>query len=384
MSDFDAMKPYGDEQVSGVIARLTGDNELIDFLASYDAPVLSKLAPLLVRFLARRRVERLLGNVTTIRSFQEVVAQYVRRIVDETMTSFEFRGVDELDHERAHVFVSNHRDIAGDSMLVNYALYQTGLDTVRIAVGDNLVQRQFATDIMKLNKSFFINRSGDNPRKVYAALLDSSGYIHESIREGQSIWIAQAEGRAKDGVDRTDPAVIKMLALARRKDPFAEVVAELSIVPVTLSYEYDPCDVLKAEELTEIARKGKYEKPPGADLVSLARGLGGFKGRVLVNFGKPLSRAFESAEAVAAELDREILDRLQLYPVNLLALRELADKYGDPSYVDGWARIQEAIDESEESNFYAHLVDCPDEYKEQWLKIYANPVLNKLDLFPDR
>jgi hypothetical protein len=228
MSDFDAMKPYRDEEVSGVIARLITDVELIDFLARYDSPLLSKLVPGPVRLLARRRIRNLLGDVTTIRSFQEVVAQYVRRIVDETMTSFEFRGVDELDHGRAHVFVSNHRDIAGDSMLVNYALYQTGLDTVRIAVGDNLVQRQFATDIMKLNKSFFINRTEHNPRKVYAALLDSSSYIHESIHQDQSIWIAQAEGRAKDGVDRTDPAVIKMLALARRKDPFPEVVRDLS------------------------------------------------------------------------------------------------------------------------------------------------------------
>ena len=159
-------------------------------------------------------------------------------------------------------------------MLLDYALYESGFDTVRIAVGDNLVQVGFATDLMKLNKSFFIRRSEEGAKKVYAALLQSSQYIHHSLRNGHSIWIAQSEGRAKDGMDITDPAIIKMFALAERKADFDNLIERLNIVPLAISYEYDSCDIAKALELQVTEQEGVYEKPEGEDLANLARGLG--------------------------------------------------------------------------------------------------------------
>lgn len=376
MDDFEDIRPFRDNEVPGVIGRLSQDREFLDFLGRYDSPRLAALMPPLVRGFAARRVLTLLGDVSSVRDFQLVVERYARKIITETMTEFSFDGIEALDPGKAYVFISNHRDIAGDSMLVDYALHVSGRDTVRIAVGDNLVQRQFATDLMKLNKSFFIKRTGEGAREKYAGLSKASKYVHQSIAEGESIWIAQREGRAKDGMDTTDPAVIKMLGLAERKKDFAEVVSSLNLVPVTLSYEFDPCDELKAKELSAVRRDGYYEKPPGEDLVSLARGLGGFKGRVHLAFGRPLTGHFEDADAVAAHLDIQIPAMLRLYPVNYLALAELAKRNEEP-YASLKVEPGDEISSSDQQIFTERLAGVDPELQYDWLRMYANPVLNK-------
>ncbi len=375
------MYPYTDEEVPGVIDNLLANEEFVGLLGKFDSPRLSAVAPWLVRMIARRRLSRLLGDVGSIRQFQDIVEQYVSRLIASSMTSFEHSGLDHLDPGKAYIFVSNHRDIAGDSMLVDYALHTNGFPTVRIAVGDNLLQKQFATDLMRLNKGFFIKRSGGAPRAVYAALLESSRYIQDSIRDGHSIWIAQAQGRAKDGVDKTDPAVIKMLALADRKREFAEVIRSLSLVPVSLSYEYDPCDALKAGELAAIAASGCYEKPAGEDLLSLVRGLSGNKGRVALCFNKPLEGCFESPEDVAAALDQAVLGQLKVYPVNYLALAELARREPASDYKRVYDQVQAGVsgDNSVDAEFSARLGAMSADIQVAWLRLYANPVLNKAD-----
>ena len=211
------VRPYTDAEVPGAIERLLSDHEFLDFLGRYHSPRIARLFPRAVRYMAKRRLHGLLGGVSNIAQFQHIVAMYARKIIDETMTSFTYVGIERLKPNTAYLFVSNHRDIAGDSMLVDYALYDSGRSTVRIAVGDNLVQREFATEVMKLNKSFFIKRSEEGAKKIYAALLESSNYIHESLADGESIWIAQAEGRAKDGLDLTDPAIIRCLPWRRAR-----------------------------------------------------------------------------------------------------------------------------------------------------------------------
>lgn len=368
----DQLHPYDDAEVPPVIRRLLADRELLGFLAAYDSPRLHALAPALTRLMTRRKLARILGDVGSIRDFQKVVESYVRRIIDRSMTTFEDVGVDRLERDRAYVFISNHRDIAGDSMLVNYSLHRAGFNTVRIAVGDNLVQKPFATDLMKLNKSFFIKRSGETRREVYNALLESSQYINDSISAGHSIWIAQAGGRAKDGVDLTDPAVVKMLTLGTGRRDFGEAIDSLSIVPVSLSYEFDPCDTLKARELAAIARDGRYEKQPGEDLTNLARGLTGFKGRVRLVFGEVLTGAFTSPSDVAAALDRVILENLELYPINFAAVRELASHEPESEYA--------AIDvpRLDDGGELQRRCEACDPGAEMFLRrMYANPVLTR-------
>lgn len=380
MTKFDDIRPYRDDEVKAVIQSLLADREFLDFLGRYHSPRLSRYASGLIRVLARYMLRRTLGKVETIREFQEVISYYANRIVSETMSEFVYEGIARLEAGQAYLFVGNHRDIAGDSMLVDYALWLSERDTVRIAVGDNLIQREFATNLMKLNKSFFIRRSQEGAKKVYAALLESSQYIHESIREGASIWIAQAEGRAKNGMDVTDPAIIKMFALANRKVPLGELVQQLRIVPVSISYEYDPCDYLKAKELATVESEGSYQKPPGEDLLSLVKGLGEFKGKVYLRFGEQLHGEFESPEEIANELDHQLLNNYQLYFVNYWALQQLAlQEPGSENseYAETWSALKGTIQFDDTGVYESRLADCPEPHRRKWLEMYANPVVNK-------
>ncbi|MBD3649319.1 MAG: 1-acyl-sn-glycerol-3-phosphate acyltransferase [Pseudomonadales bacterium] len=375
MTEFDDIRPYEDDEVTGVIDRLLADDEFLLFLASYKLPRLAAWFTGLVKTVIARTLRKQLGDVNTISGFQDVVSHYAHRIVRETVTEFQYDGLEALEAGKPCLFVSNHRDIAADSMFVNYALYLSGYQTVRIAVGDNLIQREFATDLMKLNKSFFIKRSEKGSRRMYEGLLKSSKFIHQSLRDGHSVWIAQREGRAKDGWDRTDPAIIKMFVLPDRKADFSTVIRNLNIVPVVIAYEFDPCDELKAKELKEIDENGRYEKPPGEDLVSLAKGLGGYKGRVCLRFGRPLTDEFDGPDEVAAEIDRQILDNLQLFPVNYWALSQLQES----PFREVFEALSGEVDFDDKAVEAARrrFEECPEELRPFWLKMYANPIVNK-------
>ena len=388
LPDFEGIRPYRDDEVDAVLKSLLNDQEFLAFLAKFRLHFAYRFLPRLTRQVVRLALRWQLRKIHDIKGFQLAIAATAKKLVEETMTSFHCEGLELLDPQQAYLYISNHRDIAGDSMLVDYALYCLGRETVRIAVGDNLVQRQFATDLMKLNKSFFIRRSEVGAKKIYAALLQSSQYLHESIATNNSVWIAQSEGRAKDAIDWTDPAVIKMLALAERKKALSEVIRELHIVPVAIAYEFDPCDVLKARALHCIATQGDYQKSPGEDLLSLVKGLAEFKGRVTLRFGRALDGDFEIPEQVAAEIDRQVLDGLQLYPINYWALErlskmaegELTDA-GLTEYLTVWRQVGHLFNLKELKDPAAlehRLAQCPDEYRREWLQMYANPVVNKV------
>ncbi|HJN53236.1 MAG: 1-acyl-sn-glycerol-3-phosphate acyltransferase [Pseudomonadales bacterium] len=377
MPDFSDIRPYEDREVTPVIERLLLDRDFLGFIGRYRAPFLTRWLPGIMRKVVQSALRKQLDHVSTVRDFQEVVARYVVRLLKETTTAFSHAGLENLSTDAAYLFVSNHRDIAADSMLVNYALFYAGHGTVRIALGDNLIQKQFATDLMRLNKSFIIRRSVVGAKKVYAALLQSSRYIHHSLSEGYSIWIAQSEGRAKDGIDRTDSAVVKMFMLSKRKAqrPFGELIESLNIVPVSISYEYDPCDLLKAKELYYIDQTGSYTKPEGEDLISLAKGLGEFKGEVNLRFCEPIKGSFETPDQVADELDRHILSNYHVYPSNYIALSQIEDS----AYRQVWLKLKdryaEIASQEKETEFANRLDRCPTEHRPYFLKMYANPLV---------
>lgn len=372
MSEFEDIRPYHDNEVADALTKLVVDQELTGFLGGWLAPRLNRLFPGIVSAVISMYLKRAIRGVDDIAGFQEIVADYAKKLVRDGSTEFSYEGFDSLESGKAYLFISNHRDIAGDSMLLDYALYLNNLETVRIAIGDNLVQRDFATSLMRLNKGFFIKRSVEGAKKAYAALIQASGYIKHSIQSGHSIWIAQSEGRSKNGLDVTDPAIIKMFVLADRKKPLPEVIRSLNIVPLSISYEFDPCDTLKATELGKIEREGEYEKPPGEDLLSLVRGLNGQKGKVILRLGKQLDGEFESVGEVAAEIDRQIISNLQLFPVNYWALSKL----DEPEY-QSLSHLVPTIEKKELLALTQRLKSCPPEYRSHWLKMYANPVLNR-------
>lgn len=332
MQDFDAIRPYRDEEVPSVVQRLTREPGFIRGAAILALPRLwhrwPHLAEALVRVPFRLRARR----IRSVRDVQDLVSRYVERMIAQTMTEFIVTGREALLPDENYLFVSNHRDIVLDSCLLSYALHQGGLKTPRSAVGDNLFSHPVAAELMRLNKSFVVERNASGAKAAYAALLRTSAYIRHSMETGHSVWLAQREGRSKDGYDRTDGALVKMLALAYRKEglPLGTVIERLRVVPMAISYELDPCDSFKARELLETERAGHYEKRPGDDQRSIIAGIRGFKGRVQLAFGEPLAGAelADDADAVTAALDRAIVGNLRVFPTHREAARRLGEAEG--------------------------------------------------------
>lgn len=370
---FDAIRPYRDEEVREVVDRLTGDAELSNVILRFKFPKLAdSLLAKPLGWLVRRELRKRLSKINTVHDLQVYVEDYMAQMIASTTQGFTVEGLQDLVADQSYLFVSNHRDIAMDPAFVNYALHVSGRDTVRIAIGDNLLKKNYVNDLMRLNKSFIVQRSAKGVRQIIAAFNLLSRYIHHSIKEeNQSIWIAQKEGRAKDGIDRTDPAIIKMFCMAEKKSgkDFCDSIADLKIVPVALSYEYDPLDVDKSRELVQIEQEGHYAKGEFEDINSIAQGIAGFKGRVHVAFGKPLSADFANADEVAKAVDEQIRQLYRLYPSNYLALEALGE-VGDFTLP--------TFDAKTKAVFNERLAACPEAYQKQWLHLYANPVKNFL------
>lgn len=374
---FAEIRPYRDEEVAPVLDALLSSSEFLDALGSWRLGRLAGLAPVLVRPVVRRQLRKEVHGVHDIRTMQLVIERYMDRMIDKSTAGFSASGLEALAPEQANLYMSNHRDITMDPAFTNYALHQAGRDTVRIAIGDNLLTKPWVSDLMRLNKSFIVKRSVSGPRELLAASKTLSKYIRHSIQEEHSpVWIAQREGRAKDGVDKTEPVIVKMLSMSRDKksEAFAEHLAGLNIVPVAIAYELDPCDAMKAQELYQLAKKGSYEKGEHEDVASIAQGIAGDKGRVHVSFGSPLGAAFDTPEAVAQEVDRQILDLYCLHPTNLYAYRRLHG--GDPQLPKD-VFVEEGA--CSEAQFHARIDAMPEGHRPHALAIYANAVVSKLE-----
>ncbi|ELV8553531.1 1-acyl-sn-glycerol-3-phosphate acyltransferase [Vibrio fluvialis] len=357
------IRPYNDDEIPAAIDRLINDEEFIAAILQHrferqPSWLKSLMGPFVKAYLKFKW-----AKLTSVEAIQLEVKKYLDQTLEHTTRGVTYSGLNQLDKNTAYLFVSNHRDIAMDPALVNYGLHITGHRTVRIAIGDNLLKKPCATELMKLNKSFIVKRSAKGPREMMKALGTLSGYIKHSLDTGNSIWIAQKEGRAKDGNDFTDPAILKMFHVEGRKQKmeFADYVKSLRIVPVSIAYENDPCDIAKARELYEKATHGKYEKAEFEDIESIIQGIVGDKGRVHVAFGSVIDQTFETPEALADEIDRQIHENYQLYPINLLAAGEESE--------DITPAVRAKLNEK--------LAQLPEGAHTYLLDSYANPVRNR-------
>lgn len=369
---FADIRPYNDGEVRPVLERLLYNRDLLDAIARLKYPGIGAWSLRLLRPLVRFYLRRQVAHVDSVRGFQRVVEQYMRTMVESSTSAVSVSGLESLDPARACLFIGNHRDIALDPAFLSYALFANGRDTVRNAIGDNLLTREYVSDLMRLNKSFIVRRSAKGPRQMLAAYQQLSAYIYHSlVEENSSIWIAQREGRAKNGWDRTEPAIIKMLCVSKPKErPLSEHIRQLNIVPVAISYEWDPCDAIKARELFLRASTGSYQKGEQEDVSSIAHSITSPKGAVHVAFGQPLQGEFANADAVAKEIDRQVLDMYHMHPTNLCAYRMqqgalpegVAD---DPALGASEQLLRERLDA------------LPPEHRESLLAMYANPLLNR-------
>ena len=368
---FDDIRPYRDEEIPAAMQRIASNNSF---------PLVSKFVfPELTVEQAADKIR----NIRTIYDFQhDVMIPMNKQVLEGTITEFSLGGIEKLDTSKRYLYVSNHRDIVLDSCILMYALYRDGgHDTGEITFGSNLMQGELVVDIGKSNKMFRVDR-GRNPRELYSTSVHLSEYIRYAITEKhQSVWIAQRNGRTKDGIDRTDQGVIKMFGMSGPKDR-VDALDELNIVPVSVSYEWESCDILKALELFESRNGEPYIKKPGEDLNSILTGIMQNKGRVHFQICDPIRR--DELEAlsdvpnvqfhreVAQILDKRICSNYRLFP-NAYIAHDL--RYGNGKYADRYTKDQYDA-------FTAHMAEL-DKYSTDpvladiFLGIYANPIDNQ-------
>lgn len=325
-----------------------------------------------------------LRSVRTIRDFQtSLIYDAVKRIVRSSTKGVKQTGLQLLDPKNNYLFISNHRDIVLDSAFLNYLMMGEGFDTTRIAIGSNLLQKKWIYDLVKLNKNFIVPRNVHS-RQLFEYSMMLSNYIRQSILDDhQSVWIAQREGRTKNGDDRTTPALLKMLAMSYEGDAIA-ALKELNIVPVSISFEIEPCDWLKAKELYERSMNPEYSKKPDDDLESMKMGIAMQKGHVHYHFSSCINPQLDRLadvnkndlmKEVAALIDREIISNYKLFPFNYVAY----------DLLHGSERFKSEYDSVDKGYFIRHIehklmmtVGDEEAIRKNMLMIYAKPLMNKL------
>jgi len=369
--DFEDIRPYTDAEMKPVLKRISGN----EWLGAGGRRMMFPNCPVFLKPFVGKLVQfglwRRLRRIKTIEQFQSkiIIDRVLEYVLKKTVDSVTSSGDEKHDPDTPYLYISNHRDIVLDSALLNYVMIRKGKRIAEIAFGDNLLMNDFVSDLIRINRSFIVRR--DLPvRERAKAALTLSRYIGYTLEIGHSIWRAQREGRAKDGNDSTNPAVIKMLYLAPRREDieFNEFVSRLNIVPVAVSYEFDPCDVLKARELYRKEKYGTYRKRQGEDLLSMYRGLSGWKGRIHIAFGNLVRGHFSNAGELAAEIDKEIHRCYHLWPSNFMARDELAG-----SKSEGQTYSAEDV-----TGFMQRFRRESREVRNIAPQIYANAVLNQL------
>ncbi len=370
-NEFDAIRPYNDTELKPALKGITESKE---FFA---------IAPFVFPDKKIEEVKEMLEGVSTAGEFQKVfMHRAVRRVVEESSDGLTFDGFDKLNPDTPYLFIANHRDIVLDSAILQVLLVEHNIATSEITFGSNLMISPFIVDFGKINKMFTVNRSGSK-----LEVLENSRYLSSYIRycitqKNSSVWIAQRNGRTKNGFDKTEEALLKMLNLSGEKG-FIENFSELNIVPLVVSYEYEPCGVLKVNELHQ-TKFSDYVKKPGEDLNSIITGFKQYKGHIHLSAGKLLNEHIQSSDYglctkdnirnLAQTIDNIMYRNYRLWKTNYMAYDLL---YNSSSFSDHYSREDrlnfiELIDkETSQLNGDKEVI------RKIYLEMYANPVINK-------
>jgi 1-acyl-sn-glycerol-3-phosphate acyltransferase len=371
MQKFDSIRPYYDAEV----------NEAIHSAVNH--PMMKALMEFTFPDVPDEEWKNQLKKTHSIRDFQcNFIYHSAQKVLAKSSEGLTTSGFEKLQMNTSYLFISNHRDIILDTSLLNVALFDHGLVMTASAIGDNLVKKSFLKTLSKLNRNFLVLR-GLPPRELLESSKLMSEYIAQLLlRENRSVWIAQREGRTKDGNDATHSGVLKMLAMGSNEPKMLDYFKKIKIVPVSISYEYDPTDALKMPQLIAEAKNEIYIKEKNEDFVTLLSGIIGQKKRIHIHIGDILDQEIDAIaaeydnnnkqiQALAQAIDDSILQSYKLWPTNYIAydLLHKTNKYKDHYTEDERMlferRLERRIDENN-----TQMV-------ESFLAMYANPVVNK-------
>ena len=370
--DFRDISPYRDLEVNSQIQNLINNKLFFKQLAQFLFPVSSKIFSGLIEIFIKAKFKASFQSVNSIKEFQLSLAPYVKEMISRTTKGFTFSGEQNLSSSPS-IYIGNHRDIALDAAFLNFLLYLENKETVRIAIGDNLLDGNFAEILMRLNKSFVVHRDIHGIKETLKRLTRLSRYIdHSLFKDKESIWIAQKEGRANDGNDFSDVAVLKMLYLCKRKElSLSEWVKAINITPISISYEYDPLDVTKASGWDH-QEKMTLEEINKSDINELAKGLFGDKGRVHLHICKPINFDGDDIEELSNMIEHNILSNYKIWPTSHIAAKALSIS---DSKFDDFDESQ--IESNQESKFLNRFDGIEEGIRRECLKTYVRPMINK-------
>lgn len=371
MQKFDAIRPFYDSEINEALQNVI-HHPMMKALMNFSFPDV-----------ADEVWKEQLRKTHSIRDFQcNFIYQSVQKVLEKSSEGLSTSGFENLEPNTAYLFISNHRDILLDTTLLNAALFEHGLVMTASAIGDNLVKKSFLKTLAKLNRNFLVQR-GLTPREMLQSSKLLSEYIgHLLLHENRSVWIAQREGRTKDGNDATNPGVLKMLGMASNEKNLMDYFKKIKIVPVSISYEYDPTDALKMPQLMAEANNEVYVKEKNEDFMTILSGALGQKKRIHIHVGKVLDTEIDTivAEndncnkqivALAQVIDDAILGNYKLWPTNFIAY-DIVNKTNMYSHL---------YTENEKSLFERRLEMRIDETNpialQGFLAMYSNPVVNK-------
>ncbi len=361
---FKDIEPYFGKDFDDAIARLMAQREYIGAVAL----MLSGSDLMAVGANVKELTERL-GEVHSYDDFQKIITAgyFIPAVINGTMTDFTVSGGENLDSDKGYLFISNHRDIILDCMLLDYALLKEGKPLCEMAVGDNLMANQFVEDLFRVNGGIIVKRSLPMREKFLASLKLSQYFVGTVTELNKSIWVAQKSGRSKDGIDTTHPSIIKMLYLSQRDSgiSFSELIRKCNIVPVAISYQFDPNDINKGrEEIQKEHNEGKYEKKKYEDIISMVKGLRCQKGHVHISIGEPIERECNTPEEVAREIDRQIHLSYRLFDTNYIAY----------DYMENTDRFSGEYTPLTRDRFLERFNHLSNDLRTFVLDTYANPV----------
>lgn len=373
--DFDDIRPYTDKEVRSKIKMMIQD------------PVFDEVLSHVFKF--RPKIEMVKLQLRMVKSIKQLQGTFIydllRMIVNKTSSGLSCTGIEKLDKKKPYLFISNHRDIVLDAALLNYLIFEKGMNTTLIAIGNNLLLYKWIEHAVKLNRSFVIKRNLP-PRELMEASMKVSHFMRKSMLEDKfSVWIAQREGRTKDGFDKTQHSVLKMLNMSNKKN-LAEGFKELNIVPVSISYEIEPCGLAKMKELIKKEHYGQT-KTSKDDLKSMSMGMFNPKGRMRFAFGTPIEVNDEWATAktkdqqnkviqeLADKIDQQIYANYKLWPNNFIAYDLLMQEH---RFKDRYTHAEEKKFEMMIEQAMIHIDYPITDINERFLKLYANPVINKI------
>jgi hypothetical protein len=372
MSKFDKIRPYYDAEVNDAIR------------ASINHPMMKALVGFAYPNVEENVWKDQLLRTHSIRDFQINFAYHaIKKILEKSSDGLSTSGFEKLEPNTSYFFISNHRDIILDTSLLNVCLHEHGLVMTASAIGDNLVKKDFLLMLSKLNRNFLVQRNL-SPRELLESSKLLSEYMYRLIaKENRSVWIAQREGRTKDGNDATHSGVLKMIAMASDEKNNMDFFKKIKIVPVSISYEYDPTDALKIPQLMAEANDEIYTKEKNEDFITLLSGIIGQKKRIHIHVGDILEKELDAISeettnsnkqmfALAQVIDDSILQSYNLWPTNYIAF----------DLLNNTDHYSEKYTEKEKQLFERRLelrINADDiKMKESFLAMYANPVINKL------